>query len=75
MRIEQRTGFSPVEFELSLEKITKKIINSLSYILLSKEYENNPCQVVSFRKKNYRFFFRKQIWLLEKNTMNQMNSV
>ena len=42
---------SPVEFENLLEKITIIHINSLSYTEFSEEYENDPCQVVSFGEK------------------------
>ena len=42
---------SPVEFEILLEKITIKQINSLSYTEFSEEYENYPQQVVSFGEK------------------------
>ena len=41
----------PVEFEILLEKITIKQINSLSYTEFSGEYENDPCQVVSLGEK------------------------
>ena len=43
--------YSPVEFEILLEKITIKQINSLFYAEFSEEYENDPCQVVSFGEK------------------------
>ena len=33
---------SPVEFELLLEKITIKRLNSLSYTEFSEDYENYP---------------------------------
>ena len=34
-----------------LDKIPIKQLNSLSYTELSEEYENDPCQVVSFGEK------------------------
>ena len=43
--------YSPVEFEILLEKITIKQINSLSYTEFSEECENYPQQVVSFGEK------------------------
>ena len=47
----QRGANSPVEFGILLGKITIKQINSLSYTKFSEEYENDPCQVVSFGEK------------------------
>ena len=48
---------SPVEFEILLEKITIQQLNSLSYTEFSEEYEEDPCQVVSFGEKKLKAVF------------------
>ena len=62
---------SPVEFQEKIglsEKITIKQINSLSHTELSEEYENDPCQVVSYGGKSYRQFLNFYLFLFLNGT-------
>ena len=75
--------FSPVEFELSLEKITIRQIIDFFYTEFSEENENGPCQVVSFEEKRYGQFLNFSLFLFstviyrvtEKNTIKHINGL
>ena len=45
-----------------------KQINSLCYTEFSEEYENDPCQVVSFGEKIYRQLLNFYLFLFLKGT-------